>query len=235
VGRNDLPLPIGRVTKVQIFRTPFAVTNTLDATKLYGGSEKARLRMKKGIEHAISMEYAFLFGERKLDISGSQPRTTTAGVLKFLAGTQNVTTKALSSVVEADLDAWCEQLFTYGSQTRTVMCSPSFISLVNKWAKSNNRLNVEQGAETYGLKVMKYETPHGSLNLVKHPLLINGYDGYAVALDMEELKYRPLEGRDTSLKTNIQNNDEDGQRDEYLTEAGLELRQPKKHGMFILT
>lgn len=219
----------------QIFRTSFSTTGTLNAIKLYGGKQLARLRMKKGIEHAVSMEYSFLFGERKLDITGAQPRTTTAGVLNFLSGTTNVTSKSKATVVEADLDAWCEKLFTYGSSKRTVMCSPSFITWINSIVKNRNGFTVQNDASTYGIKVYTYETPHGTLNLVKHPLLVNAYDGYGIALDMEELKYRPLTGRDTSLKTNIQNNDEDGTKDEYLTEAGLELRAPKKHGMFILT
>lgn len=218
----------------QIFRTPFSVTNTLDAMKLYGKKELAIQRVKKGIEHAISMEYAFLFGERKLDVGGAQPRTTTAGVLKFLTGTTNVFTKSLATTTEADFLTWCESIFTYGSETKVVLCSPNFISFVNTLAKgSNGQLNVSNGATSYGLAVMEYVTPHGTLKLVKHPLLINGYAGYGIVLDMEELKYRYL--RDTTLLPNRQNNDVDGIVDEYLTEAGLELRCPKKHGLIILT
>jgi hypothetical protein len=71
--------------------------------------------------------------------------------------------------------------------------------------------------------------------LVKHPLFVQGYDGYSIALDMDELEYRPLTDSDTKLQTNIQGNDEDGQRDQYITEAGLEFRMSKKHGMFILS
>lgn len=218
----------------QIFRTPFSVTNTLNAMKLYGKKELAIQRVKKGIEHAVSMEYAFLFGERKLDVSGNQPRTMTAGVLKFLVGTTNAFTKALTSTTEDDFNAWCESIFTYGSETKIVLCSPNFISFINKLAKgSSGQLKVENGATTYGLAVMTYVTAHGTLKLVKHPLLINGYAGYGIVLDMEEIKYRAL--RDTKLETNRQNNDVDGIQEEYITEAGLELRCPKKHGLIILT
>jgi hypothetical protein len=48
---------------------------------------------------------------------------------------------------------------------------------------------------------------------------------------MDYIAYRPLAGRDTTLKTNIQNNDVDGWMDEYLTEAGLEVRLEKTHAI----
>ena len=68
-------------------------------------------------------------------------------------------------------------------------------------------------------------------NLVKHRLLENIYDGYALGLDLKNLWYRPLQGRDTVLKTNIQANDEDGEKDEYITEAGLQLNLEKTHAV----
>lgn len=223
----------------QIFKTPFSVTNTLNAMKLYGGKELARLQRRKAVEHAMSIEYAFLFGERKLDTSGAQPVTTTGGVLRFLSGTDNVDTLDTSSVTDEKLqkqalDAWVERLFTYGSDRKVWLCSPSVITFVNKFAESKLELIQSDNDKTLGLDITRYRTPHGTLNIVHHPLLVEGYAGYSIALDMEELAYRPLTGRDTQLKTNIQNNDEDGRRDMYITEAGLELRQPKKHGIFIV-
>ena len=38
-----------------------------------------------------------------------------------------------------------------------------------------------------------------------------------------------MQGRDTELLKNRQNNDEDLRKDEWLTEAGLELRFPESH------
>lgn len=223
----------------QIFKTPFSVTNTLDKMKLYGGKELARLRKKKAIEHGQSIEYALLFGERNQDTSGSQPVTTTGGVLRFLSGTTNVTTLDTSTTTnktdqKKSLDAWIEQLFTYGSDTKTWLCSPSVITWLQTLAEDKLQLIQADMDKTYGLNITRYMTPHGVLNIVHHPLLVQGYSGYSIALDLEELAYRPLTGRDTKLKTNIQLPDEDGRRDMYITEAGLELKHPSKHGIFIV-
>jgi len=219
----------------QIIKTPFSVTNTLEAMKLYGGSEYNRIANRKGIEHGRSIEQAILFGERKLDTSGGQPLSTTGGVLKFLSGTDNVVE---TTVALLDLDAlfdFCEKVFTYGSKKKTWLVSAKMLTTVNKIAA--DYLNIIQSDKdtTLGLNVTEFVSPHGTLSMVQHPLFVQGYEGYSMVLDLEELTYRPLTGRDTSLKTNIQNNDEDGRRDQYLTEIGLEIKQTKKHGMLILT
>ena len=52
---------------------------------------------------------------------------------------------------------------------------------------------------------------------------------------MEEVSYRPLTGRDTQLVTNIQAADEDGERDMYITEAGVQVKLPRKHGLIKLS
>jgi len=125
-------------------------------------------------------------------------------------------------------------LFTYGSDEKTLFACPLLISKINSWAKGKLEIIQADKDRTYGLNIIRYLTPHGMLNIVRHPLFVQGYDGLSIALDMDNVKYRPLRGRDTTLRTNIQNNDADGRKDEYLTEAGLEIKLPKTHGMFIL-
>jgi len=230
---------IGGVTPyynyTQIFKTAFSTTNTLNAVQLYGMEELARLRKQAGIKHAKSMEYAFLFGKKSIDTSGAQPVTTTDGILTSLASNPNNVSKDKASVTEADLMTFCQNIFTYGGDTRTALVSPDILA----WFASlvGNKLQVVQSDmdKTYGLNVSKYLTPFGVLNLVMHPLLVSGYSSTMIALATEDIYYRPLRGRDTKLMTNIQAPDEDGQRDMYLTEAGVELRLPLKHGVFTIT
>jgi hypothetical protein len=231
--KYNTPTPLYNYT--QIFKTPFSITGTLENTKLIGGEELARERLIAGIEHAKSIEYALLFGERKLDTTGAQPLSTTAGVVTFLTGTDNVSTVAKADLVEADFETFCEEVFTYGSGEKVMFACPYMITKINTWAKGKLEIVQADKDKTYGLNIVKYMTPHGTLDIVKHPLFVQGYAGYNLVLDLDELSYRPLQNRDTKLQTNIQDNDEDGERDQYITESGLELRMPKKHGMFIVT
>ena len=219
----------------QIFKTPFSVTNTLNASTVYGMKELARLRKMAGIRHAKSMEYAFLFGAKSINTGGAQPLTTTEGIISTLTGCANNLTKTYVAAVTKDLLTFCEKLFTNGSSERTCFCSPDVLSWFAD--NANQKLNFMQSSndKTFGLNITKYMTPHGVLNLILHPLLVSGYAGYLVALDLEDLYFRPLQGRDTQLKTNIQAPDEDGERDMYITEAGVQIDMVLKHGIFTFT
>lgn len=219
----------------QIFKTAFSVTNTLEATKLYGMKELARLRKNNGIVHAKSMEYAFLFGEKNIVTSGSQPETYVGGLFEFLKTNANNKSVTKASATEADLMTFCQNVFTYGGDSRVCLTSPDILAWIAGLASPKLQLMQGDKDSTYGLNITKYLTPFGVLNLVMHPLLVNGYSGHLIAISEEDLYYRPLAGRDTKLMTNIQAPDEDGQRDQYITEAGMELRLPLKHGIFKIT
>lgn len=225
--------PFVQYNYTQIFKTPFSVTNTLNASAQVGEDELARLRRKAGEEHAISIEYAIMFGNRSIDLTGEQPRTTTGGVLESIATTPNKLEKSLATVTQDDFDAFLQKVFEYGSTSKLCLASPSFLSLFTKWAKE--KLYVASNETKFGMNVMSYLTPFGELKLTKHPLLVDGYDGYGIVLDMEEVAYRPLTGRDTQLVTNIQAADEDGERDMYITEAGVQVKLPRKHGLIKLS
>lgn len=214
------------VNYTQIFKTPFGVTNTQNASKMYGGNDLSYQQKKKGIEHMVDMARSFYFGEKKKDTSGSQVQRSTGGLLSFLNYNNYA---AGGTVTKADFDKNISEVaFRYGSHEKLMLCSGRLLTTINGWAET--KLQVEQGESTFGLAVTKYVTPFGILNLVYEPLFEGAvYGGYGAVLDVENIKYRPLNGRDTKLKTNIQANDQDQRTDEYLTEAGLEVRQPKTH------
>ena len=50
-----------------------------------------------------------------------------------------------------------------------------------------------------------------------------------LVLDVGDLAYHDLEGRDTNLLANRQPRDADYRKDEWLTECTLEMRHPKRH------
>ena len=212
----------------QIFKTPFGVTGTQQSTKLYGGRDLSYQQMKKGVEHTVDISRSFYFGERKLDVTGTHPRRTTQGLLGFLSANNYDASGALTQS-EFDQNI-CEVAFKYGSKEKLMLASGRVLSVINGWALG--KLQVMQGEKTFGLAVVKYVSPFGTLNIVYEPLFEGAvYGGYAAILDPENVKYRPLKGRDTKLRTNIQANDIDGRSDEYLTEAGLEVRSAKTHAL----
>jgi hypothetical protein len=214
----------------QIFKTSVKVTKTQEATKLYGGADRAYQRKKKAIEHAIDISRTAWFGEKKEAISGETVRRTTAGVLNML-GSSVPTYDASGSLTEANFEKlFMEQAFQYGSKTKVMFASPRVISVINSWGK--DKMQVDNMSKEYGLAIMRYESAHGTLKIVREPLFEGAiYGKMGVVLDLENVKYRPLNGRDTKLETNIEAPDEDCYKDQYITEAGCELKLPKTHAV----
>ncbi|HWR54906.1 MAG TPA: DUF5309 family protein [Negativicutes bacterium] len=213
----------------QIFRTPVGLTRTQDKTRNHGPKEKAYQRMKAGIMHKVDMERAFLFGEKGKD-TGTQgkPRRTTAGILSYM--TYNVLDCSAATPTAGAINTWLEEVFLYGSSEKVLLASAKLCTIFDNIAE--NKLQTVPGAKTYGVAIKEYLSTHGKLYIVKHPLLEGAvYGKYGIAVDMENIAYCPLDASDTQLLTNRQNNDEDQEKDEYLTEAGIELRLPKTHAI----
>ncbi|WP_127532740.1 SU10 major capsid protein [Paenibacillus kobensis] len=221
-------LEVVKTNYCQIFKTPFGVTNTQNASAMYGGPDLSYQQMKKGIEHSMDMARAFWFGELKKDTTGTHPKRSTKGIQSFLTSNNY---DAGGTLTQANFDRnVSEIIFRYGSSEKIMFCSARVLSVINNWA--TGKLQIQQGEDTFGLAVTKYITPFGVLNLVYEPLFEGAvYGAQAAVIDVENIKYRPLKGRDTSLETNIQNNDEDQRKDQYITEAGIEVRLPKTHAL----
>ena len=100
------------------------------------------------------------------------------------------------------------------------------------------RYNFNQSQGTFGHKIMKVDTIHGDLTLVKEPLFRGFAAGFCALVDLDHVSYRPLVGngvnRDTSITTNVQQADEDLRKDLILTEAGLEVTLPETHALINL-
>ena len=101
---------------------------------------------------------------------------------------------------------------------------------------SSLNIDVEPRSGAFGHKITQVDTIHGTLSLVKDPLLRGQSSGYMPCIDMDHVAYRPLVGnghnRDTHIMTNIQDNDEDSRKDQIVTEAGLEVTLPETHALY---
>jgi hypothetical protein len=90
-------------------------------------------------------------------------------------------------------------------------------------------MNLVPGDTSYGMKIREYETPFGTLYLKMHPLLSIHpvFKSWGLGLDVSKLRFSYID--DTDFRPNIQLPDSDAQKDEFLTEAGLELQHQKSH------
>jgi len=246
VGQAVVYPPIKHYNLTQIFRSVIQVTRTARRTKLRTDATGPYRELKREALqlHGIEMEKAFWWGERSelvaltspsapLDVtSASQPTRTTRGVVNWLPGITSgaaptihydLGTANAGGLTEKLWTQWLEVLFRFGTNTRTLFCGSTALGVITEMAKSKGTIEIMPETQTYGMAIMRYLTPFGTVQLVNHPLFSNDplWRKDICALDLDKLTYRYID--DTMLRRNVQNPGLDASVDEYLTEAGLEV------------
>ena len=243
----------------QIFKTAMNLfSGTAMATKYRGISDEyKRVWTEKLMEHKMDLEQAFLFGRGVAAAStqGDTGATAEGGQVRYTHGIVPFTEvngkvynmSYASSGYDAFLDAMEDYFAPEGgnSGNKLVLASRKVITYLNKLGagsflnnsigSSQYRLDVNNVPGAFGHNVTVVNTIYGNLHFVQEPLLRGPWENYACCVDMANVAYRPLVGngisRDTFIETNIQANDEDGRRDQIITEAGLEISLPETHAV----
>ena len=247
----------------QIFKTACEMTNTARATVYRGyADEWDRIWNLKLREHKVDIERAMLFGQRAsvggvqytegivghIIAEGAAP-VTDSTKLSYVEGAAYHKSIAAGSMTYDNLLGDFEVVFDPargGSASKLALCSLPVISLFNKMGNNgfidNSTVStqaqymLERAQGSFGHKVMKIDTVHGDLTLVKEPLFRGLASTFMAMVDLEHVSYRPLVGnginRDTAITTNVQSADEDLRKDLILTEAGLEISLPETHALF---
>jgi hypothetical protein len=214
----------------QIFRTPWDATETARHSEFEADDDWDYQALKHGIEHKKSIEYALMVGAKSEESASGQARRTTGGFRSFVSTNA---TDAGGALTEAEFFTALRPCFRYGAKEKWGFASQLAVDVLNTFPRG--KLEVQQGEKTFGLRVFQYISPHGTLNLVTHYLLEGDTLGGQIwVMDSDVVKYRYLVNkrgsRDTTLNKEIQANDVDGRKDEYLTECGLEFGLEKRHG-----
>lgn len=216
----------------QIFKTTIALSNTEKEANLYGGKDLPYQRAKKGTEHALDIERAFWWGQ-KTSTTGTQghPVRGTGGVLEFINAGNSYVQNQSGPLTAPDFNTFLREGFTYGNDTKMIFAGGLVLQAINEIARG--QILTKPLDTTYGMKISTWVTAFGTVNVVMNPLFVQDYAGYAFMMDMESFAYRFMNNRDTSLQTNIQAPDADGEVDQYLTECGLQREQASKHALLL--
>ena len=219
---------------VGIIRDPFGVSNTSKVTKSFAGMDFEEEAANMLVQHAVKIERANLEGQRFQDLTPTNgPIRATRGLSRWI--TTNVTT-GVGDLTEAVWDNQMRRVFRYGSKTKVALNAPIATQAISGWAKSRLRPS-DVMLSKYGMNVTQYFNPFGTLLLVNHNLFTNddlndfsSLAGTSLWVDLANVRMRHMKGRISVRNENIQENDRDGRRDEYLTEQGLECGQQRTHG-----
>jgi len=212
----------------QIFKASVNLTETEAISELRDEQDEAYQIQKKGIEFNRLREAAMLHGSRNEETISGKPRRQMGGLItQFI--TTNVTDNLGASLTRNILNNFFRPLFDNGdSDTRWVFGSATFMQAVSNIAETN--LRTLQGDETFGLSVVEWITPFGRTFLKLHRELSGAtFGNFALALDMNNIKRAVL--RDVKLEMNVQANDADERKHQYISEESVQVVHETTHGI----
>jgi len=235
----------------QIFKTGIELFSGSALATRYRGrpDEYKRVWADKLMEHKMDIEQAMLFG------IGSANEVTATGPVRYTHGIVPYTSthgKSFAfSYANSTYDTFIDAMKVFfapetgNSGDKLVLTSRKVLAWLNKLGDnsflhntigaSSYKMDVQNIQGSFGHMVTRVNTLFGNLHFVAEPLFRGQDENIAVAIDLANVKYRPLVGngisRDTHIISNVQSNAIDGRKDIILTEAGLEISLPETHAV----
>lgn len=191
---------------------------------------------KQMIEHLKDIEGSFLFGSPGTTTGADGgPRRVNGGFLHYYTANNQA---AGGTLDEAEWETFIRTITRYGSKKKVVFVSRLVASVLNNYAVGKMQTVTNQS--TYGVNVTEFLSPHGSVKIVVHDMLEGAtWGGYALAVDFAQgnVAYRYLDGdgpgpaRDTKVYPDRAENDRDGDKEEIISEVGLQPGEPRTGGL----
>ncbi len=189
----------------QIFRNAWGLTDTARATMSeLGYSNVAESRKDCSLFHSVDAESAILFGQAKMDTTGSQPVHSTQGVIDAIYQYAPDNVNAASSTTNyAQLVALVEEPFNYSTDIgnngeRVGFCDRLAMKVLTDVGRKSGQIQVMQSETSFGMKFTSFKFYQGTINLIQHPLMngLNPTGGNMLIVDLAAVKLAYMEGRD---------------------------------------
>lgn len=238
--------PVELNNQTQIFREAFAITGSGVATATRTGDVVKENKFDCFEAFNVGLEKSFIFGKKRTTSRFGQPLRMTSGILEQLPAAQKISLAPYSGLLSLKYwESLIASIFRYGSSEKMAWCGVTGLLAITQMVRLNSQLQWTLGAPSkeYGMDVQRLMTPMGTLVLKVHPLFgqmmggtngTNGtfypsFDNAILIMDMANIRYRYLTGRDVQYQPNMQLPGVDGMLSGYMSECGLELHHPTTH------
>jgi len=220
----------------EIQKTAFQVNKTAIATHFRTGDPLKNDRKRKMFDHAEKHEMAAIFGRAsETTDSAGMPLRTMGGILSFL--TSHVTIFTVDPTEDTFINA-VAGMFDWNAggagNERVGFIGNGALMFLNRLVRTNTnvRINYDGKISAYGMELMKWTLPLGTIAFKSHPLFnIDPRFSYSMLfINPAGIRRRPLRGRDTKEEKNIQPNDADYVKNQWLDEIGMEYHFERTMG-----
>ncbi len=182
--------------------------------------------------HSEKIEEALLWGRAYETVdatNGNMPLRFTMGLRQFIVSNRKVWTAdpTLPEFLNAIAPVFDYEAGGAGN-TRLVFAGNEALMYLNFLInnQTNTNINYSGTIKAWGMDLTEITLPQGKIYVKSHPLM-NVHPVYKSSMfvvNMAGITWRPLKGRDTKTEKNIQPNDADYVKDQWLT--GRWLRVP---------
>jgi hypothetical protein len=220
----------------EIQKTAFQVNKSAIATTFRTGDPLKNDRKRKMFDHAEKHEMSAIFGKpsETTDAAG-QPLRTMGGIRHFLSS--HVTIFTADPTEDTFIDA-ISGMFDYNAggagNERVGFIGNRALMFLNRLIRDNTnvRINYDGKIAAYGMDLMRLTLPMGTVAFKSHPLF-NVHPQYSASMlfiNPAGIVRRPLAGRDTKEEKNIQPNDADYVKNQWIDEIGMEYHFERTMG-----
>jgi len=206
----------------QIFKRTYGESRTSKQTKRRGPanlSEERRLAMGLIKE---DMEQAFLWGKKREESSSGSIVRYTGGLDEFIS-TNRIDMEG--GVGFGDIGYLMNVATRFGGSSKVWICGRDARQQIDAIGLPYLQIKPEQNK--MGMSVKGFETSFGEAMLITHYGLDNAHAGDLFIVDPEHVAVAELQA--VQHNENIQENDRDGVKHEFLAELGLWLDTEKAH------
>ena len=228
---------VGGFNYHQIARDGYGQTNTMGATDTYGENQIQLAADQKMLEHKRGINLTAFFGRRDLRTASNITTGFAGGLTDYAVSQDSVSGGTLTRRIWED---FLRVTYRYGGN-KYVFCSPLVQQAISSFATNQLQPGTNNPTEisSWGVQLVKYlgggTGPGGFANLVfmkdwqDFQTATSQFGGWAIAVDMDNVQYTHMRGRDTRTLPNRQGTSEDSDIREILTEFSFEIRLPDTH------
>lgn len=218
-----------------IFNESVAMTSREQGAKHFTNGRTYDEQVQKRVEE---MKQMF---ERNLMFSTSSGRNTTGSSPvtwgKGFLGTVVTNKVAYTTVTETSLDAFLQNTFdTGGSDMRDFYLGSNLTTGVNQILKDRYQVTAIP-AEEYGVKLSRYLTPFGMVNVYWNSRMDGKFTNYGFAIDWENitLRYMANDSKGTQkfrIEDDVQAIGSSAEQCKIYADLGIEIPNESKHGIY---
>jgi hypothetical protein len=224
-GNSGTPLGVDYSTVenyTQIFREAYGQTGTNAATRKMAGSDLASARALALDSIRRDQEQMAVWGKKQVDRTDGVVTRYSGGIDEFVTSNRIDLEGALEM---GDLAYIINVSTRYGSSKKLWFVGRD--ALYQLSALGLDFVRIDQATKVLGMSVNRVRGPHGEFSLIEHRDFENAHGGRIMIVDPRHVALAVL--RKMKHRPNIQTNELDGEKHEFLGELGLWLDTQRAH------